>query len=114
MTWITLQNVNEFLSGPLNAISPSPGGDGLIKHDAYRLFLHFGNSNGLVTTNLNTGFTAQTFFSFNRLGLAVFHLEYLSRACCHAFFTSSTFFFVYDYFKHNYTSRIELKKGIAQ
>jgi hypothetical protein len=65
-----------------------------------RAELHFGNGDGSFGTDLYTSLTAETLISLNRVSLAVYHLENLSRTCCYTFLIATTLIFVYNYFKH--------------
>ena len=67
--------------------------------------LHFINSNGAFRADLDTGLATKAFIGMNRLGLAILHLKYLSRAGIDTLLITSAFVFINNNFPHDFSSR---------
>jgi hypothetical protein len=91
---------------PLKQMKPTPRKGGwACKPTEYSEKSDFGNGDGTLGANLNTGLTAQTLVSVHWLGLAILHLEDLSRTGVYALFITGTFVFVNNDFPHGTTSK---------
>ena len=66
------------------------------------------DNNGAFFTNFNATFAAETFFSIDRNGFAILHLEYFDRTHIHAFFTTSALFFIDDRIKSHYQTLLSI------
>ncbi len=65
-----------------------------------RLPSHFFYGDGTLGTDLNATFAAQTLVHIDRLGFAVFHLEYRGRATIYAFALAIALAFIYRHLIH--------------
>jgi len=95
----TLPNV------PLNAISPSPFGDGLIANQLEskknkKTCLDFGNGDGTLGANFYAGLATKTFIRLYRLGLTVNHFINLCGTGIHTFLITDAFILINNNFPH--------------